>query len=144
MADLTDLVPDVRERTTFACGPTELLDSLAAHHEEHGLPLFTEKFRAATIVAGTGGTVSFAQTPKALEVDGATSILDAAESAGVLMPSGCRMGICFGCVLPMRDGAVRDLRTVELTTATPGETGSDGVPIQTCISAAVGPCHLDH
>ena len=32
-------------------------------------------------------------------------ILDAAEDAGVLMPSGCRMGICYGCVLPLREGA---------------------------------------
>ena len=40
----------------------------------------------------------------------------------MLMPSGCRMGICFGCVLPLRAGSVRDLRTGELTTATPGET----------------------
>ena len=30
--------------------------------------------------------------------DGATPMLDAGEDAGVLMPSGCRMGICFGCV----------------------------------------------
>jgi stearoyl-CoA 9-desaturase NADPH oxidoreductase len=49
------------------------------------------------------------------------------------------MGICFGCVVPLREGAVRDLRTGELTTAAPG----DGVAIQTCISAAAGDCHLD-
>jgi ferredoxin len=55
------------------------------------------------------------------------------------MPSGCRMGICFTCVLPLRQGAVRDLRTGQLTTAEPG----DNVLVQTCISAAAGPCHLD-
>jgi len=62
----------------------------------------------------------------------------------VLMPSGCRMGICYGCVLPMRSGAVRDLRTGDLTTAVPHETDSGGVPIQTCVSAAAGACHIDH
>ena len=56
------------------------------------------------------------------------------------MPSGCRMGICLGCVLPLREGAVRDLRNGALTTAAPG----DGVAIQTCITAAAGDCHLDH
>ena len=35
----------------------------------------------------------------------------------MLMPSGCRMGICYGCVLPLREGAVRDLRNGEITTA---------------------------
>ncbi len=66
-------------------------------------------------------------------------MLTAGEEAGVLMPSGCRMGICFGCVVPLREGAVRDLRNGELTTAVEG----DGVNIQTCINAAAGPCRID-
>ena len=142
--DLSSLVPDLAERTTFACGPAGLLDALEAHHGERDLPLLTEKFRVATVAAGEGGTVSFARTGTTVEADGATPILDAAEDAGVLMPSGCRMGICYGCVLPMREGAVRDLRTGEVTVAAPGETATGGVPIQTCISAAAGACDLDH
>ena len=55
------------------------------------------------------------------------------------MPSGCRMGICFGCVVPLTQGAVRDLRNGELITATEG----DGVRIQTCVTAAAGPCSID-
>ena len=121
-----------------------MLDALEAHHGERDLPLLTEKFRVATVAAGEGGTVSFARTGTTVEADGATPILDAAEDAGVLMPSGCRMGICYGCVLPMREGAVRDLRTGEVTVAAPGETATGGVPIQTCISAAAGACDLDH
>jgi stearoyl-CoA 9-desaturase NADPH oxidoreductase len=144
VADLEDLVPDLAERTTFACGPAGLLDALAAHHHERGLKLLTEQFRVANLVVAEGGTVSFAKTGATVEADGATPILEAAEAAGVLMPSGCRMGICYGCVLPMREGAVRDLRTGDVTTATPGETNAGGVPIQTCISAAAGPCDIDH
>ncbi len=144
VADLADLVPDLTERTTFACGPSGLLDALGAHHEAHGIPLLTEQFRVGTVVAGDGGTVRFTRSGTTVEADGATPILDAAEQAGVLMPSGCRMGICYGCVLPMREGAVRDLRTGEITTASPGETDAGGVPIQTCISAAAGACDLDH
>jgi len=140
VADLVDLVPDLHERTTFACGPAGLLDALEAHHGEHGIPLLTEQFRVATLATGEGGTVRFARSGTEVEADGGTPILDAAEDAGVLMPSGCRMGICYGCVLPMREGAVRDLRTGEVTTAAPG----DGVRIQTCISAAAGTCDLDH
>ena len=34
--ELDDLVPDLHERTTFACGPAGLLDALAAHHAALG------------------------------------------------------------------------------------------------------------
>lgn len=139
--DLDALVPDLAERTTYACGPAGLLDALAAHHEQRDLPLFTEQFRATTVVVGEGGTVAF-NDGVILEADAATPILDAAEEAGVLMPSGCRMGICFGCVLPLKSGAVRDLRNGDLIIANAGE--SDGVQIQTCISAAAGACVIDH
>ena len=140
VADLADLVPDLHERTTFACGPAGLLDALGAHHEERGLELLTEQFRVATLVAGEGGTVTFTGNGTSIEADGSRPILDEAEEAGVLMPSGCRMGICYGCVLPMREGSVRDLRTGEITTAVEG----DNVKIQTCISAAAGSCSIDH
>lgn len=140
--DLATLVPDLAERTTYACGPAGLLDALAEHHERHGLELFTERFRPATVDAGEGGSVSFADG-RSVEADGATPLLVTGEDAGVLMPSGCRMGVCYGCVVPLREGAVRDLRDGTLTRAVPGETGENGVPIQTCINAAAGTCHLD-
>ena len=133
-------MPDLAERTTFACGPSGLLEALEAHHAELGLPVFTEQFRVARVLTGEGGTLTFTRTGTTVEADAATPVLDAAEAAGVLMPSGCRMGICFGCVLPLREGAVRDLRNGDLTVAAPG----DGVVVQTCISAAAGPCQFDH
>ncbi len=142
VSDLADLVPDLDERLAYACGPAGLLDALEAHHAERGLSLTTERFRTVLVEPGEGGTVTFADG-RTIEADGATPILDAAEEAGVLMPSGCRMGICMGCVIPMTDGAVRDLRNGAVTVAVPGETGAAGVPIQTCISAAAGACHID-
>jgi hypothetical protein len=51
------------------------------------------------------------------------------------------MGICMGCVLPMRAGAVRDLRNGQITAVVPGD---GAIKIQTCINAAAGPCHIDH
>jgi ferredoxin-NADP reductase len=136
---LGQLVPDLAKRATYACGPSGLLDALDEHHRRHDLALFDEQFRVAYVEAGDGGTVQFQTNDTVVDADGSTPILDAAEAAGVLMPSGCRMGICFGCVLPMREGAVRDLRNGEITTAT-----GDPVMIQTCISAPAGACHLDH
>jgi len=142
VATLGELVPDLADRTTYACGPHGLLDALEAHHAELGLPLFTEQFRAGTVEPGEGGTLTIAD--RTLELDGATPILDAAEDAGLIMPSGCRMGICMGCILPLKEGAVRDLRTGDVTVAVPGETPSTGLPIQTCISAAAGACTIQH
>jgi stearoyl-CoA 9-desaturase NADPH oxidoreductase len=138
---LSALVPDLAERETWACGPVGMLDALEKHWADLGQPdrLHVERFRPAVIAAGEGGTVAFSRTGTTAEADGATPLLDVGEAAGVLMPSGCRMGICFGCVLPLREGAVRDLRDGSLTTASPG----DGVLVQTCISAAAGPCDLD-
>jgi ferredoxin-NADP reductase len=141
-AAIADLVPDLHERATWACGPVGMLEALEAHWAAAGLTdrLYTERFRPTLLVTGEGGTVSFARSGTTLDADGATPILDVAEEAGVLMPSGCRMGICYGCVLPLREGAVRDLRNGEITTAAPG----DGVLIQTCVSAAAGACDIDH
>ena len=140
---LTDLVPDLGARTTYACGPGGLLDAIAEHHERAGMTLFTEQFRTSRIAdTGEGGSVTFTRNDTQVQAPGDSPILDAAEAAGVLMPSGCRMGICFGCVLPLREGSVRDLRTGALTTAVPGESGD--IKIQTCINAAAGDCHLDH
>jgi ferredoxin-NADP reductase len=140
-AHLDELVPDWREREAWCCGPTGMLDAAEAHWAAAGLSdrLHTERFRPVVVAEGEGGTVVFGRQGATVEADGATPILDAGEDAGVLMPSGCRMGICFGCVVPLTEGAVRDLRNGELTIATPG----DGVRIQTCVSAAAGRCEID-
>ncbi|WP_165818595.1 2Fe-2S iron-sulfur cluster-binding protein, partial [Frankia canadensis] len=55
---------------------------------------------------------------------------------GVLMPSGCRMGVCHSCLAPLAGGRVRDLRTGE-------EHGTPGDLIQTCVSAATGDVDVD-
>ncbi|MFD0427795.1 ferredoxin reductase [Streptomyces zhihengii] len=138
VARLGELVPDWAERETWACGPAGLLDAAEEHWNGHGVPerLHTERFRPNVVVAGAGGEVTFSTTGKSVDADGATPLLDVGEDAGVLMPSGCRMGICFGCVTPLKAGAVRDLRTGEITEAEPG------VLIQTCVRRR-GPCDIE-
>lgn len=138
---LAGLVPDLGERETWACGPAGLLDAIEEQWDALGRAdrLHTERFKVELAEPGEGGTVRFTLSDTTLEVDGATPILDAGEQAGVLMPSGCRMGICYSCVLPLREGSVRDLRSGDVTTAAPG----DGVLVQTCVSAAAGACDLD-
>lgn len=138
---LRDVVGDLAERETWACGPAGLLDMLEELYAAEGIAdrLHTERFRATFPATGEGGTVTFSRQAATVEAGASSTILDAGEAAGVLMPSGCRMGVCFGCVVPLTEGAVRDLRTGELTTAVPG----DNVHIQTCINAAAGACSID-
>lgn len=138
-SDLPELVPDVADRQTWVCGPNGLIEGVIAYFTQAGLPRpGTERFRPVLVPAGRGGEVSFTRTATSIRTGGATSLLDAGEAAGVLMPSGCRMGICYGCVTPLTEGSVRDLRDGAVTTADDGP-----VLIQTCINAAAGPCALD-
>jgi ferredoxin-NADP reductase len=142
MHELRSLVPDLAERESWACGPAGLLDEIESYWTDldSGHRLHTERFRTTLAAPGEGGTVEFVTSGRTVDCAGGTSIMDAGEASGVLMPSGCRMGICFSCVLPLREGTVRDLRTGEITRAAPG----DGVLVQTCISAAAGACRIDH
>ncbi len=77
-----------------------MLNDLQAHWEDHGVVhrLHTERFRPAFLAVGDGGSVSFTKSGRTAQAVGATPLLDVGEEAGVLMPSGCRMGICYGCV----------------------------------------------
>ena len=134
---LDDLVPDWRERPTWACGPAAMLDAVEAVWDGAGLrdDLHTERFAIArTDKGGEGGTVTFAISDKSVDIDGATSLLEAGEKVGIQMPFGCRMGICQTCVLPLDSGYVRDFRS--------GEEHGAGDRINTCVSTASGDCTL--
>jgi ferredoxin-NADP reductase len=142
VADLTAAVPDWATRQTWACGPAELLELLSAHWAERGVEqqLHIERFAPPPRpVVGEGGTVRFTRTAVDADAPADRSLLEVGEAAGILMPSGCRMGICHGCLTPLRSGAVRDLRTGALITAPEG----DPIPVQTCVTAAAGACDLD-
>ena len=132
-AHLDALVGDHDERAAWACGPAGLLDALGAHLED----LTVERFRpVVAAVEGEGGTVTFTRSEKTVEVDGATPLLVAGESAGALLPNGCRMGICHTCVGRLRAGAVRDLRTGEVC-------DTEGDLVRTCVSTAAGPVEIE-
>jgi ferredoxin-NADP reductase len=140
-ADLDTLVPDWAERQTWACGPAALLDDVEAHWARNDAAdqLHTERFTAPSVGGGDGGPISFSRTGSTVETEPGTTLLEAGENAGVLMPSGCRMGVCFGCVIPLRNGAVRDVRNGEVTIGAPDA----GVLVQTCITTVAGSCELD-
>ena len=134
--ELDRLCPDWRERHTFASGPSEMLDALTAHWEEHGNPdlLAMERFQPVIgggAVEGEGGTVRFTRSGIEAACDGGTPILVAGEEAGAELPFGCRMGICHTCIGRLCAGEVRDLRTGEVH-------GQEGEMVRTCVNAPEG------
>jgi stearoyl-CoA 9-desaturase NADPH oxidoreductase len=141
--NIADLCPDWQERATWVCGPNALLDEAEEIWKEAGLEdsLHLERF-SADLKGGEaeGGTVTFADSDQSTEIDGATTLLEAGESLGLDLPFGCRMGICHTCVVPLREGTVRDLRDGTEHSAD-GSTPTE--KIQTCISAAAGDVVLD-
>ena len=138
LSRLAEQVPDWRDRDTWACGPDGLLAEAEKHWDANGVGdrLHLERFAASRRPAAAGGgTVTFARTGTTATADAATSLLEAGERAGALLPFGCRMGICHTCVASLLDGRVRDLRT--------GVEHEPGTRVQTCVSAASGDCVVD-
>ncbi|AEF42221.1 Oxidoreductase [Hoyosella subflava DQS3-9A1] len=135
---LDEHFPDWREREVWACGPQALLDNLEVYMEEQGRAghLHVERFTInRTANAGEGGTVKFRRSGKAVEVDGATTVLEAGEKVGVRMPFGCRMGICHTCVAELSEGFVRDLRS--------GRESNPGERVKTCVNTPAGNCTFE-
>ena len=139
LADLDDVCPDWRSarpgpaarrrcstRSRSTARTAGLEDQL--HLERFSLELGGD--------GGEGGTITFRNSGKTVEVDGATTVLEAGEEAGIGMPYGCRMGICHTCTLTLVEGTVRDLRNGD-------EIDRPNEPVQTCITAAAGDCTLD-
>lgn len=136
-AELAGLCPDWAARDTWACGPAAMLDEIIAHWAGREDRLRVERFRTTVPApAAAGGRVRFTRSGRELAADGVTPLLTVGEGAGILMPSGCRAGICRGCLVRLRSGRVRDLRTGRVH-------GEDGDLIQTCVSAAAGPVEID-
>jgi ferredoxin-NADP reductase len=135
---LDDICHDWMDRETWACGPGPMLDAFTDHYkrlgrEEH---IHVERFTLNTAGGeGAGGTVTFGVGGPSIEVDGATTLLEAGEKAGINMLFGCRMGICHTCDVPLASGRIRDLRSGD-------EHDNPNEYIQTCISVAAGDCTL--
>ncbi len=136
---LDDLCPDWREREVWACGPAPMLDAAeefwqAAELEDKlHLERFSLSFEGD---GGEGGSLTFLNSNKSIDVDGATTVLEAGEEAGVGMPYGCRTGICHTCTVTMTEGKVRDLRNGQ-------EFSEKNESIQTCVTTPVGAVTLD-
>ena len=85
LSRLDDVVPDWRERQTWACGPEGMLNAAERVWSAAGIEerLHLERFAVSkTAVHGQGGTVEFARSGKTVTVDAATPLMDAGEQVG--------------------------------------------------------------
>lgn len=138
LARLAEICPDWAQRETWACGPDEMLEAAERLWRSEGIRerLHVERFSVRLDALSTGGHVVFRRSGREVDVDGATTLLEAGEKVGVGMPFGCRMGICHTCAVPLASGRVRDLRNGD-------EFGEHNEVIQTCVSVACGDCVLE-
>jgi ferredoxin-NADP reductase len=134
---LAEVCPDWMAREAWVCGPAPMLAAAETHWAEARLArkLHLERFSAVLGTSAEGGRVTFAISDKAADADGATTLLEAGEAAGIRMPFGCRMGICHTCIVPLRKGVVKDLRN--------GTEYQENAGVQTCVTAAAGDCVLE-
>lgn len=131
--------PDWQQSIAYVCGPAPMLTAVDGWWREAGLTqrLKIEQFQTQLLVVdGEGGTANFTASSRTSNAAANESLMSVGEAAGVLMPSGCRIGICHTCVVPLKSGKVRDLRTGRVH-------GEPGEPIQTCINAAACDVALD-
>jgi ferredoxin-NADP reductase len=134
---VTQLCPDWKTREAWVCGPAPMLAAAEQRWEHDKLKtrLHLERFSAVHTASAEGGRVTFAASGKSADVDGATTLLEAGEAAGIRMPFGCRVGICHTCIVPLKKGMVKDLRN--------GAEYHENGSVQTCITAAAGDCVLE-
>jgi ferredoxin-NADP reductase len=128
---MADFAPD--ECTAAVCGPPSLIDAVRALWDDAPGRVLAETFTPPSLsVSGAAaeGTLRFESSEIAAPIAEGT-LLEQAEAAGLSPDFGCRMGICHTCTCRKTAGAVRDIRTGEVST-------EEDVDIQLCVSVPAG------
>ncbi|MFI7586896.1 ferredoxin reductase [Spongisporangium articulatum] len=127
---------------TYLCGPRGLREAVerAYQAEDLGDLLHVERYRLEgeglqVRDAVAGGTLTFTRSGVARPNDG-RPLLAQAEAAGLHPESGCRMGICHGCLQVKHTGVVRNVLTDEIGTEPDQE-------VQACVCVPVGDVTVD-
>ena len=107
-------VRDVADREAYVCAPPAMIE--LAERDLTGLGVnpakfHTESFTPPTLARpaddGHRYTVSFRRSERSIEVDSATTLLEAASRAGIRVPTGCERGLCRACVTPKLSGTTQ-------------------------------------
>jgi glycine betaine catabolism B len=123
---LRGFIPDFKRGPVMLCGPDPMMTAMRALLVGIGIPdaeIHQEAFISPPAVAeqamadasaddppledGATATVTFSKAGITAEVSGTSSLLEAAEDAGVAIPFECRSGICGQCKTRLVSGNVR-------------------------------------
>lgn len=119
---LAVLVPDLPLRDVFCCGPAPYMASVRSMLDAAGFDrarYYEESFAFAAQEPGPvepaapgplpgsqGFTVAFAQSGRTVSCPPGSTILAAARSAGLRLPSACNKGVCGTCKSRLMSGRV--------------------------------------
>lgn len=107
-------VRDIADRDAFVCAPPAMIELAQRHLGGLGLDperFHTESFTPPTLDRpvddGRRYTVRFRRSERSVEIDGATTLLEAAGQVGIRVPTGCQRGLCGACVSPKLSGTTQ-------------------------------------
>ncbi len=129
---LSQFINNFEHLPIFLCGPDTMMQAVRKAIVSLGIPgdnVSTEEFvspkatavmvasdpmsngsigtLASTLADGQTATVTFSTSGRMVEIDSSTTILEAAEKAGVSLPWECRSGICGQCKVRCTSGRVK-------------------------------------
>jgi ferredoxin-NADP reductase len=116
---LRTMAPDLASSIALMCGPPQMIEAMRSTLARLGMPapqIRFELFQAA-VAASVGPSATPKGRPAAHHMTCSTSgqrvpvqpgqtLLEAAEAAGVAVPSLCRAGVCGTCRIAVTDGDV--------------------------------------
>jgi ferredoxin-NADP reductase len=124
-----------RRPVFYLCGPDSMMDHLTNQLIARGVPafdIFREAFKSPLKPSGDPSLkfrVTFARSGQVREWSASDgSLLSFAETSGVTLPSGCRVGQCESCTVRLLAGAVVHL------------DGSHSQEPDTCLACQAIPC----
>lgn len=140
-ATLARELPDFARYQALVCGPRGLTEGIENLYRSVDAPdrVRSESYSGRVLPNTTGNdrahAVTCSVTEQVFTASTRSSLLEAAEAAGMKPAHGCRIGICKTCQCSKRSGTVLNLRTGEISSE-PDQL------IQLCVSVAQSPLEL--
>ena len=125
--DLNELIPNLVSLPIFLCGPEAMMQAVRKSFVSFGIPsdnISTEEFISpkatsvldandtmanaldSTLIEGQTATITFSTSGRMIDIDSTSTLLEAAEQAGISLPWECRSGICGQCKVRCTTGRV--------------------------------------
>lgn len=109
---LTQDVPDLHERDVYICAPAGFIDKTKGYLRELNYDMANfhmEMFQPPELAQDPEASyryhqVTFAKSGKTISINENTTLLAAAQKAGVSVLTGCEKGLCKACVCPKLSG----------------------------------------